>query len=345
MSMASDVPTCDDRPLWDTWLSMLWLPAVTVADELGIFDALAPGSATPTELAERMRLDPRAMEILLPLLTSLGFLVAHLGRYQVNEPARNFLLHSSPFYWGGVFMQQRRSNPLHTAIRAALTRTNVRSVGQSAEKPPVDAWESGQLDMETARGIAAFMHSHSLPAATGVALHGNFAGITRMLDVGGGSGCFSITIAQRMPNLRCTIMDLGAMCAVAAEYVNKAGVADRVDTRAADMFRDEWPGGYDATFFSNIFHDWSFETCARLAARAYALLPAGGRIFLHEMLLDDTGSVPRTAAAFSMLMLISTRGQQFTFRQLQALLERAGFVDVDVAPTYGYYSLVRAVKR
>jgi acetylserotonin N-methyltransferase len=324
---------------------MLWLPAVTVADELGIFDSLAQQPATPAELAERQQLDVRAAEILLALLTSLGFLVAYQSRYQVSETSRNFLLRQSPFYWGGVFLQYRRTNTLHNSIRGKLTRKQQPGVGHSAEKPPVEAWESGKMDLDTARGIAAFMHSHSLPAATGAALHGDFAGVSRLLDVGGGSGCFSIALAQRHQQLRCTVMELPAMCEVAREYIEAGGVAERVDATHVDMFREAWPRGYDAMFFSNIFHDWSDETNVQLAARAFEALPTGGRICLHEMLLDDTGNAPRTAAAFSMLMLVSTRGRQFTFRQLKTLLEGAGFGDIAVTATYGYYSLVCGVKR
>jgi predicted O-methyltransferase YrrM len=343
--MLLEVPTCDDRPIWNVWLSLLWLPAVTVADELEIFDSLAREPATPAELAERHGYDLRGAEILLSLLTSLGFCVSHLGRYRVTEPTRNYLLHSSPFYWGGVFMQQRTSNPMHAAIRGAIARKNHRIVGQSAAEPPVEMWESGQMDVPTARGIAAFMHSHSLAAATGMALRANLSGVTSLLDVGGGSGCFSITLAQQNSQLRCTVLDLPAMCEVAREYIAAAGVASRVSVHPSNMFRDEWPRGHDGMLFSNIFHDWGAETNAKLAASAFNALPQGGRIFLHEMLLDDTGDGPLTTAAFSALMLANTRGRQFTFRQLQTLLESVGFVDIDVMPTYSYYSVVSGTKR
>ena len=62
------------------------------------------------------------------------------------------------------------------------------------------------------------------------------------------------------------------------------------------------------------------------------------------MLLDDNGAGPRTATAFAVLMLMRTRGRQFTYEQLRTLLERVGFVGVEVTATYGYYSLVRASK-
>jgi 2-polyprenyl-3-methyl-5-hydroxy-6-metoxy-1,4-benzoquinol methylase len=342
--MPLDIPTTDDRLVWDVWLSMWWLPSVTVADELEIFDHLAERPATPGELSGRLGLDHRGVDILLPLLASLGFLVLHEGRYRIGDTSRNFLLRRSPFYWGGVFLRQRETNPLHATIRDAVTGKAPHPVGQSSESPPVEAWESGRLDLEQARNIARFMHSHSLPAATGVALHGDFHGVTRLLDVGGGSGCFAIALAQRHAGLRCTVLDLPAMCQVADEHIAAGNVAARVDTTGADMLRDAWPAGYDAVFLSNILHDWSLDVCAQLARSAHAALPAGGRVYVHEMLLDDSGAGPRTAAAFSMLMLVATRGRQFTYQQLKSLLQDAGFGEVDVSATYGYYSLIRARK-
>jgi acetylserotonin N-methyltransferase len=61
---------------------------------------------------------------------------------------------------------------------------------------------------------------------------------------------------------------------------------------------------------------------------------------LHEMLLDDAGDGPVTAAAFSLLMLLATQGQQFTPGELAAILEGAGFVRVDTTATHPYYSVV-----
>jgi acetylserotonin N-methyltransferase len=340
-----DVPVCDDKPIWDVWLSMLWLPAVTVADELEIFESLAREPATAAELAQRHGLQLRGADILLSLLTALKFCVAHLGRYQVTEPTRHYLLRGSPFYWGGVFVQQRASNPMHAAIRGAVLKKDHQIFAQSSKEPAVEMWESGEMTLEAAQGIAAFMHSHSLAAATGMALRVDLSGVTSLLDVGGGSGCFCITLAKQNPQLRCAVMDLEPMCEVALDYIRAAGVGDRVGVQALNMFQQQWPTGYDAMLFSNIFHDWGPETNATLAANAFAALPRGGRIFLHEMLLDDTGDGPLTTAAFSTLMLANTRGRQFTFAQLKATLEDAGFTNVDAVPTYSYYSVVSGTKR
>ena len=134
------------------------------------------------------------------------------------------------------------------------------------------------------------------------------------------------------------------MCQVAEGYIKAAAVADRVDTLAVDMFRETWPTDYDAVFFSNVWHDWNFRTCTWLARRAYEILPGKGRIILHEMLLDDDGAGPATTAGFSMLMLLATQGQQFTFGELQSILESVGFRQIESKQTSGYYSVTTGHK-
>lgn len=337
--MKYEMPTTDDGRLWDIWLSVNWVPAIVVADELGLFAALDEAPATADALAGRLGLQRRGVEAVLAMLASLGFLDRRRGLFQITDLTRHYLLPASPFHWGGV-LAAYRSGPAYQMVRRAVVPADA-VAGQAPM--PIDAWEAGQLGPEQARSIARYMHGHSLPAALGAAANGDFAGVRRLLDVGGGSGCFAIAIAQRHPGIGCTVMDLPAMCAVVQEYVAEAEVADRVDTVAVDMFRQPWPEGYDALFFSNIFHDWDAGTCAQLAAKAFAVLPPGGRIYVHEILFDEGGAGPRLAAAFSTLML-GTRGKQYSFDELAGMLERAGFVDARATSTSPTFSLVSARK-
>jgi acetylserotonin N-methyltransferase len=340
--MIASLPSCDDQPIWDLWLSSLWLPSVTVASELGVFEALAGGPRGSAAVAAQLRLNPRGCDTLLRMLVALDLAVLDGGEYQLAPVARQYLLKDDPFYWGHVWPASAGANLSHARLRDALS---LRPVSRPDDSPgPLAAWESGQIDPDLAGRIASFMHSHSMAAATGLSRNVSFSGVRRLLDVGGGSGCFSIALAAGNPELRCTVMDLPAMCRAAEKYIAAAGARERVDTVSVDMFREPWPQGYDALFFSNVFHDWSFETCAGLAGKALESLPGDGRIFLHEMLLNDTGTGPRTAVAFSMLMLAGTRGQQFTSAELRELLAASGFADISVRPSYGYYSLVSGRK-
>jgi acetylserotonin N-methyltransferase len=333
-------PRFDDRPIWDVWLSAYWMPALVAADELGLFDALAGRPASAADLADRLGLNAGALRALLPLLASLGLLSVSMGRYHLSGAAAEYLIKDGPFYWGHAFSIHRQS-PAAGQILAALKAAPRPNAGQT----PADGWESGQLEPALARMVCAFMHSHSLPAALGLAGSERFANARRLLDVGGGSGCFSIALAQRWPQLACAVMELPVVCELAQGYIEAAGVQDRVATAAVDMFRQPWPRGCDAVFMSNIFHDWDEPTCAQLAGLAYEALEPGGRIHLHEMLIADDGSGPLAAAGFSVLMLVGTKGRQYGAGELAGLLEGAGFKDVEIDPAYGHFSLVTGHKR
>ena len=343
-------PTVDDRRLWDLWLSGVHQPAIVAAEQSGIFSALADSPASAAELAECLGFDERATRILLRLLAALRLLLLREGRYHLGDEARTYLVEGSPWYWApmaSVAVSEWHRDRLLEKLRQRGSDHVVGPEGTplvSGEGRAADDWAAGNVSQQRARVVAARMHAHSLPSAVGVARHYDFRGVTRLLDVGGGSGCFMVAAAQAHPHLRCTVLDLPAMCEVAAGYIEAGGVADRVDTCAVDMFRQPWPRGYDALFFSNIWHDWNIRTCQWLAARAFEALPSGGRVLLHEMLLDDNGAGPITAASFSMLMLLATQGQQFTPGELKEILEGAGFAQITVTATHPYYSVVSGSK-
>jgi hypothetical protein len=329
-------PTCDDRLLWDIWLSGFQTPALALADELGLFVVLAGGVCDREEIGRRLSLHPRACEALLAVLTALGFLAQEEGKFSLAPVARDFLLPDGPYY-RGVLLARAREGSLYKSVREAILRDRDRD-------RILHRWETGELDLEEARYITAGMHTQSLPAAVWLARWGDFTGVRHLLDVGGASGCFCLALAARYPEMRFTILELPAVCQVAQEHVAGAGLQERIDTHPANMFRDPWPSGSDAIFFSNVFHDWDWDQCLDLARRSFEALPPGGRMYVHEALLADTRDAPLTVARFSLAMMLSTEGKQLTARELRELLAACGFLDVSVTPTYGYYSLTRGRK-
>jgi O-methyltransferase len=121
------------------------------------------------------------------------------------------------------------------------------------------------------------------------------------------------------------------------------GLGDRIRAYPADMWQDEFPPA-DLHFFSNIYHDWPPERGRVLTEKSFAALPAGGRIVIHELLYDDDKTGPVAAAAYSAAMLMRANGQPYSGAELTAMLTGAGFRDVEVRPTFGYDSVVTAVK-
>jgi len=334
-------PSQDDRLIWDIWESQFRLPATTVADELGILRTLSDKAMATGELASMLELDSNALAILLGALASTDLVEKRGGKWRALPAARTWLHPDAEGYWGGFLFRFRETNPLHAQIREALqTGRRPESVESGAPE-----WERGEMSAEAAQRIAAFMHAHSQAPARGAAVQSVFGKIGSLMDVGCGSGVYGIEIAKANPQLKVTLLDLAAMAEEAGNYVERAGLSDRISTHACNMFTENWPTGHDAHFFANVFHDWSEETNRLLAAKSYAALPSGGRILLGEILMDDDGAGPWHAAAFSLLMLVGTLGKQYSLAELRDILEGAGFEDVSaVRSGGGYYSLVSARK-
>ncbi len=333
-----EILTCDDKLLWDTWLSMFHFPTLTVADELGLFSLLAKAPATAQEVAINLSLGSRATEGLLGVMASLGYLVQLNGKFHLTQVSQTFLLPHSPYYWGGI-LHFIRENPLsHSSLLEAFRNDRASIYSKK------DVWETHELDEEKAKAFTKHMHSQTISPAVGAAYKGDFSDVKRLLDVGGGSGAFCFPLVSRYPQIYCTILELPTVCTIAKEYIAEAGLSDRVDTCVGDFFKDPFPDGYDAIVFSNIFHDWGWEKCLHLAKQSFEALPSGGRIYLHEILLADTKDSPLIATSFSMCLFWITEGKQFSGAELDQLLQSAGFEEISIVQTYGYYSLVSARK-
>ena len=334
-------PTNDDRVIWDMWESQFRLPACTVADELGIFRALSDAALTTDQLAGGLGLDAHALGILLAALASSELIEKREGKWRALPPARTWLHPDGEGYWGGFLLGYRERNPLHKQLLEAM-RTGKRPESFNSGAPE---WERGEMSAEAAERIAWFMHAHSMAPARGAAAQAVFGEVKHLMDVGCGSGVYGVEIARAHPGLKVTLLDLAAMAHEAGNYVERAGMGGRVSTAACNMFTEDWPTGPDAHFFANVFHDWSVETNQLLARKSFDALPSGGRIFLSEVLMDDDLAGPWHAAAFSLLMLIGTLGKQYSLPEFRAILESAGFTDVEAIRTGGgYYSLVSARK-
>jgi 3-hydroxy-5-methyl-1-naphthoate 3-O-methyltransferase len=344
-------PSADSRLIWDIYFSAHILPVVALADELGVFALLEATPLSVKEAATRLNVTDEWAEILLGALASLQLVRLQDGRFHNADAARSFLLPTSPYY-AGFSLRRFATRNVWERLKRAVAGPGASASTAAAEVPEsapsvyiVRDWKEGDYPLQRAEEGVRTMHGLSFAAAVALARNADFSRVRRLLDVAGGSGGFSIALAQRNPQLRCTVAELPVVCQVTRRYIAEYGADDRVDTLPLNMFFEPWPSGYDAIFFSCVMHDWDLDHRLELIRRAFEALPVGGTIHIHEMLLSDTADGPLAPALYSLAMRIGTLGKQFTAPELREALEAIGFADVVVQNTTHYFSLVSARKR
>jgi predicted O-methyltransferase YrrM len=169
-------------------------------------------------------------------------------------------------------------------------------------------------------------------------------GVNRLLDVGGGTGIYSIALLQKYPQLRAIVLDHAEVLKVAAEMAETYGVADRLELREGDMFADPLPTDCEAILLSNILHDWDVPQCQQLVERCSAALPAGGRLLIHDVFLNDELDGPLPIALYSAALFTLTEGRAYSQAEYRNWLAEAGLASGEMIPTLIHCGVLAGTK-
>lgn len=329
--------------IFDVVFGLPLAQALHVAHELNVFEMLASQrSMTLEEISKKLNIEKRPATALLSLCASLNLIELNSQqKYELTDTAKQFLLKSSPYYVGGALDITLMNGEVYSfnSLKQALLQ-NRSQIYQGKE-----LFKTNEEQIGLARAFTHAMHGKSMamaaawPKKIDLSMHHTF------LDIGGGSGAHSIAPATNWPTLNAIVFDRPAVCEVAEEYIDRAKLNKRVKTLVGDMWQDPFPAA-DIHFYSDIFHDWSIEKCQFLVEKSFHALNSKGRILIHEMLFNDDKTGPLSVAAYNIMMLLWTEtGQQLSCPELKSLLEKAGFIDIQIVPTgFGDLKLISGMK-
>lgn len=307
--------------------------ALFAALNLGLFEHLAEGPRSLGELAAATVLAENLLEALVTACAGLGLIEADGARY-VNAPAtQRYLVRSAPGYFGDYFRFQidRQVYPGLEALDRAL-----------AGEPVPGFYSGGFADPAQAADFTRGQHSGSLGPAYLLARTVELGQARTLLDIGGGSGAFSIMLCQRNRGLRATIIDFPNVLEVARGFVAAAGLADRIGFLPAG--EADWPAGADAVLMSYLLSAVGRGTTPVFLARAFAALAPCGQLLVHDFMVADETPDPDLAALWSLAMTLGNPDAEVIRpARLCARLAEAGFSDWEVLPLIeGITSLVQA---
>jgi hypothetical protein len=308
---------------------------------LKVFELLAQQPLTLVEARQRLGLAERPAMVLFTALRAFGLIVDGAGgRLELTPLAREHLAPDAYFavadYIGlgaqspgvlGMVERLRSDRPAGSVQAAdALTGNGVAFIYRQGI-------DSAMEQEASARRLTLALSGRAKNVSPLLAERLDLGGVELLLDVGGGTGIYSIALLQRHPRLRARVWDRPEVLKVAAEMAGAYGVAERLELIPGDMFADPVPSGAQAILLSNILHDWDVPTCRTLIARLAQGLPRGGRLIIHDVFLNDALDGPLSIALYSANLFAVTEGRAYSAKEYREMLSAAGLEAGAVVPT------------
>lgn len=286
--------------------------------KLDLFTPLAERSCTGNELAGLLGTAERSLSMLLNALCAMKLLDKQDERYSATLFAAEFLSRNSDRYLGHIILHHHHLMELWSRL----------DEGVKSGLPVASRISHG--DDEAAReSFLMGMFNLAMQLAPRVIRAIDLAGRKRLLDLGGGPGTYAIHFCQHNPDLKAVIFDLATTRRFAELTVSRFALSDRIAFHAGDFIADELPSGFDVAWLSHVLHSEGPDECALVLRKVIAALEPGGVILIQEFILDDTMDGPLFPALFSLNMLLGTpSGQAYSGRQLTAMMQEAGAVEV-----------------
>jgi predicted O-methyltransferase YrrM len=304
--------------------------SISTVAELGIADHLADGPKTAAALAALTDSDGGFLERVLRYLASEGV-------FEERD--------------GGLFGLTERSNWLRSDVPGSLRPRAIfagSALNWSAWGRLVDSIRNGVPGIQLAFGESLFEHLRSHPdaaatfnsfmaqqtAASIEALLGSydFAGVSQIVDVGGGHGALLVGVLKAYPEMRAILFDLEEVIPSARTFLDRAGVINRCELISGDFF-EKVPAGGDLYVLKFILHDWPDADCKRIVENCrQAMTPHGRLLIVEHVMTQEKG--PHFAKFMDLNMLVLTAGgRERTEHEFSEILSAAGLKLIRMSPT------------
>ena len=297
--------------------------ALMSAVELGIFTAIARGHDTIEALAEAVDIEAVNAERLVTALTAMTLLTRTQDTFANAPDVQRFLVEGEPSYAGPWMLFGK---PRWQAWGQLTEHLRLRTADQR-----VLGMYDDTFTVARAREYHQATYSIGMGAARRFHREVDLSGRTKLMDLGGGSGCYCIVAAQRYPDIRAEVLDLAPVVTVTREYLMENGVTDRVTAAACDFTRDPLPTDADVAVMASNLPQYNRAIIARVVQRVYDALLPGGEFHLIGEMLNADGVGPLAPALWGLSEAINdSTGLAHSTEDCVAYLREAGFVDISV---------------
>ena len=313
--------------------------AICVIARLGVADVLAEGPQPVEAIARQVGADDSALYRVLRALSDVGvvteldnrrFALTQLGEILRSDVPDSLCawatLIGMPFWhrpWGELYETARTGE-------VAFDRVNGTHFFDYLAENPDDAaaFEAGWTSMYTYRSIIGTY---------------DLSGFATIVNVGGGQGDVLAEILSVNPHLQGVLFDAPNSVDGAETVLSKAGVSNRCQVVAGDIFSSV-PGGGDIYLLSGMIHGLTDDEAVEFLRTCRLAMAKTACLLIAETVLPD-GSQSAIGKFMDLQMMVFTADGHFrTEAEFRSLLEQAGFRVVRIVQSSHIVSLVEAVR-
>jgi len=330
-----------EPPLISQLARASWLAGVAKsAVNLDICTKLRGGKKGSDWMARELGANPLHTKELLNSCVAAGLLEKIGDEYQNSEESAKYLVKGEPDYYGEAFTYLSSLGDLFNQVDTAMLSGEEVSHEEEFQSEEDEAayWNHYMLAMDQWGGG---MQEGMLLENT------DLTGKKTLLDVGCGSGLYTMAFCQKYPELNGVLFDQKKALPLAIARLEALGLSDRISTLAGVYYTDPFGTGYDAVLFSGALIQEPPEGQVRLLKKAFESMNSGGIIIIQDIL--RIGPYTETTPKIALESLVAAvffggSGGVVSGDETAEFLAEAGFTAPRQIPLPGVYSLVTAVK-
>ena len=289
--------------------------------ELGLFTAISEGHDTVEAAAGTMDIAPVNAERLMTALTAMGLIERDGDRFRNAPDVERFLVQGKSSY-AGPWMLFGKPRWDGWGRLTELLR-------QPVEAQRVLGMYDDSFTVERAREYHEATYSIGMGAARRFHRQVDLSGRKRIMDLGGGSGCYCIVAAKTHPGITGVVLDLPPVVEVTRTFLRQNEVDDRIAAEPCDFTADPLPRDADVAIMASNLPQYDRGIVAGVVARVHDALLPGGEFHLIGEMLDDDRTGPLAPALWGLSEAVSgSTGLAHTAGECMGYLEQAGFRDV-----------------
>jgi predicted nicotinamide N-methyase len=297
--------------------------ALMSAVELGLFTAIAEGNYSLESAAAAMAIEPVNAERLMTVLVAMNLLSREGDRFSNAADVERFLVAGKPTYAGPwmLFGKPRWDRWGNLTEHLRLRQDQQRRLGMYDDT----------FTVARAREYHAATYSIGMGAARRFHRQVDLSGRRKVMDLGGGSGCYCIVAARNHPGIKAEVLELPSVVVVTREYIEENGVQDAVSATVCDFTRDPLPRDADVAIMASNLPQYSRPIVADVIARVHAALLPGGEFHLIGEMIDADGCGPLAPALWGLSEAVShSTGLAHSIEDCTGYFADAGFSNISV---------------